>query len=313
MESTVNSPSGMNNIVARDTLEDGYVIKFNETWFPFMDPAINETGKDGLPEPTTAIIRLLNLFTTTSDVNGTIQTVLAPVESGNITAAEILLEKLFAVYLTDSLARTGSQVGPYLVLKKNDTHIVGIDLLSQHGYFGGVNIIDSFNATNSRWQRQNTTTYPNGTVAEISANMSPGYLKFDFDVEQYGYGSGDPRTTLRFAVAVMAIYLATLTVYALVIACAHVFEHYDIKWKGQPVRVWSVKPWGNLEDLSVLALRSQPPADENLTSSGRDARSGKVWERVVRVRADEQQNLHLVVDESVPMQRVHLAGSGLYY
>ncbi|KAK1981124.1 hypothetical protein LZ30DRAFT_721152 [Colletotrichum cereale] len=313
IESTVSSPAGMKSIVDGNTLADGSVIRFNESWFPYMDPTINETGTDGVPEPTTAILRLLNLFTTTKDADGTVQTVLAPVEANNITAAEILLEKLFAAYLADGLARTGSQAGPYLVLDKNATHIAGIDLLSQHGYFGGVNIIDAFNATHSRWQRQNTTTYQRGTIAQLSGSAK-GHLEFDFDVQQYGYGSGDPRATLRFALVVMSIYLATLTVYALVIACAHVLQHYDVKWKGQPVRVWSVRPWGNLEDLSVLALRSQPPADENLTSSGRgDARSGRVWERVVRVRADDQQNLHLVVGESVPMRRVHHAGGGMYY
>ncbi|KZL66230.1 hypothetical protein CT0861_07263 [Colletotrichum tofieldiae] len=313
VQSTVNSPVGMQDIIARDTLQDGYVIRFNETWIPFLDPKINVTGEDGLPQPTTAILRLLDLFATTKNIDGTTQTVLAPVEANNITAAEILLEKLFAVYLTDSLARTGSHVDPYLILQKNDTQIMSIDLLAQHGYFGGVNIVDSFNETHSRWRRQNTTTYPNQTIKDITAGLYSGYLKFDFEAEQYGYGSGDPRTTLRFAVAVMFIYLATLTGYALVIACAHVLEHYDIKWKGQPVRVWSVKPWGNLEDLSVLALRSQPPADENLTSSGRDAKPGRVWHRVVKVRVDDQQNLHLVVDESVPMQKVHHAGSGMYF
>ncbi|KAK1997399.1 hypothetical protein LX36DRAFT_711689 [Colletotrichum falcatum] len=313
IESTVSSSAGMQKVVDGDTLEDGYVVRFNESWFPYMDPKMNETGTDGVTRPTTAILRLLNLFTTTKKANGTVQTVLAPVEANNITAAEILLEKLFAVYLTDGLARTGSQLGSYLVLNQNATHIAGIDLLSQHGYFGGVNIIDAVNATHVRWQKQNTTTYVNETIAQMSSRYQ-GFLEFDFGVQQYGYGSGDPRTTLRFAVAVMSIYLATLTVYALVVACAHVMDHYDVQWRGEPVRVWSVRPWGNLEDLSVLALRSQPPADENLTSSGRgDARSSRVWERVVRVRADDQQNLHLVVDESVPMRRVHHAGGVVYY
>ncbi|KAK1963818.1 hypothetical protein LY78DRAFT_739541 [Colletotrichum sublineola] len=314
IESNVSSPAGMKNIVdGRDALGDGYVIRFNESWFPYMDPKFNDTGADGSAKPTTAILRLLDLFTTKKTANGTVQTVLAPVEANNITAAEILLEKLFAAYLTDSLSRTGSQMGPFLVLAENVTHIAGIDLLSQHGYFGGVNIIDAFNATHSRWQRQNTTMYLNRTVGQLGSQNSE-FLKLDFDVQQYGYGSGDPRATLRFAVAVMIIYLCTLTVYALVIACAHVLEHYNVKWKGQPVRVWSVRPWGNLEDLSVLALRSQPPADDNLTSSGLGyAGSGRVWERIVRVRADDQQNLHLVVDESVPMRRVHHAGGGMYY
>ncbi|EFQ35734.1 hypothetical protein CGRA01v4_01604 [Colletotrichum graminicola] len=313
IESTVSSPAGMQRIVNGGTLNDGYVIRFNDSWFPYMDPHLNETGPDGVMGPTTAILRLLNLFTTTETANGSVPAVLAPVEANNITAAEILLEKLFATYLTDSLSRTGSHMGPYLVLKQNETHISGIDLLSQHGYFGGVNRIDTFNATHVRWQRQNTTTYLNETIARLSSRYQ-GFLEFDFDVQQYGYGSGDPRTTLRFAVAVMSIYLATLTVYALVIACAHVLEHYDVEWKGQPVRVWSVRPWGTLQDLSVLALRSQPPADENLTGPGSgDAGSGRVWERVVRVRADDQQNLHLVMDESVPMRRVHHAGGVMYY
>ncbi|KAK2028239.1 hypothetical protein LX32DRAFT_720634 [Colletotrichum zoysiae] len=313
IESSVSSPADMQSIVGRDALEDGRVIRFNESWFPYMDPRVNETGKDGAAEPTTAILRLLSLFTTTKDANGTIQKVLAPVEANNVTAAEILLEKLFAAYLTDGLARTGSQMGPYLVLKENATHVAGIDLLSQHGYFGGVNTIDAVNATHIRWQRQNTTTYVNETMAQL-ADQDRGFLKLDFDVRQYGYGSGDPRTTLRFAVAVMSIYLATLTVYALAVACAHALEHYGVEWRGQPVRVWSVRPWGNLEDLSVLALRSRPPADGGLTSSGRgDAGSGRVWERVVRVRADDRQNLHLVVDESVPMRRVHHAGGAVYY
>ncbi|OBR06547.1 Short-chain dehydrogenase [Colletotrichum higginsianum IMI 349063] len=313
LQSSVNSVNGMREIVGRDSLEDGRVIRFNESWFPFLDPRFNVTGDDSFPETSSAVLRLLDTFTTTQDVNGTAQTVLAAVESGNIPAAELLIQKLFAVYLTDGLARTGSGEGAGLILEESETSIVGVDLLSQHGHFGGVNYFDALNATHSTWRKQNMTTVVNQTIAELSASMSSGYVHVDFDAQRYGYGSGDPRTTLRFAMAVMIIYLATVMAYGLLIAGAQVLEHYKIEWRGKPVRVWSVMPWGKLEDLSVLALRSQPPADENLTSSGQDAKEGRVWERVVRVRADDRQNLHLVVDESRPMQRVQTANGGLYF
>ncbi|KAJ0163940.1 hypothetical protein CTA2_2083 [Colletotrichum tanaceti] len=316
LQSSVNSVDGMREIVGRDRLEDGRVIRFNESWFPFLDPRFNVTGgddDDDLPEPSSAILQLLHTFTTAQDVNGTAQTVLAAVESGNMPAAELLMQKLFAVFLADGLARTGSREGAGLVLEESATRIVGVDLLSQHGHFGGVNYFDALNATHSTWRRRNATTVVNQTIAALSASRSAGYVRIDFDAQRYGYGSGDPRTTLRFATAVMIIYLATVTAYALLIACAQVLEHYRVEWGGKPVRVWSVMPWGKLEDLSVLALRSQPPADEDLMSSGQDAKGGRVWERVVRVRADDRQNPHLVLDESRPMQRVQNANGGLYF
>lgn len=313
LKSSISDPNIMRGIFEKKKLDDGYIIRFNETWFPFLDPNITVIAQNGLPLSTTAILRLMDLFTSINDVDGTTQTVLAPIEAGNLTAAEILLSKVFGVYVADSLARTSSQEGTNLKLEESEDHLVIVDLLAQHGYFGGVNYFDTFNTTHSTWKRRDVTTLLNKTVSQLSDIMSSGYTKIDFDTERYGFGSGEPRATLTYAVAVMYIYLGTVTVYALAVFFAHALEFLGAKWNNQYIRVWSVLLWDDLQDLVVLALRSQPPYDDDLADSGVDVKSYKVWKKVVKVRADGERNLHLVLHESESLHRVDSIGGGLYF
>ncbi|KAF6806526.1 hypothetical protein CMUS01_14345, partial [Colletotrichum musicola] len=158
------------------------------------------------------------------------------------TEIEAFLSKIFGVYLTEFLARTA--VGHRIILKRKeeDNRLVYLELNNQFGRNSGEQELEFVNETYTR----NVKTTQQVPIWGLSLNSS---LPIDFEVERYGYGSGQTGRTVDFALAIMLIYLAVVAVYATAVGIRHVLEFFHFSRPGRPVRLLSVIPWSDLQDL----------------------------------------------------------------
>ncbi|GKT55648.1 hypothetical protein ColTof4_14097 [Colletotrichum tofieldiae] len=311
LNSTLNQEEAIRGTFQSSHIENGSVIRFDKDWLEYLTPgflvATNRT--------VTSIGTLVNLFVDRCDSsNGNVSLCFAPVNSSNIPAAEVFLSKVFGIYLTDSLARTGSQAKTNLRLSQSRDELLYIWLNDQYGSRSGVYNFTTFNETHTLRTWRNGELYVNWTIEYMTeVGVFADGLPIDFDVEWYGYGTGQQRKTLHFALAMMYIYLGIVALYALSVGSQHVLEFLDVKVRQKRFRVLSVVPWSDLQDLVVLALKTPPPYDEGLVDAGAGVTSKDVWSQVVRVRADDQRNIHLVSEDSAVTEKLDETGSTYYF
>ncbi|KAF6822961.1 hypothetical protein CPLU01_11714 [Colletotrichum plurivorum] len=284
------------------------VIRFDKSTAQYLMPPLQWRTQDteGV-RPWSPLDQIVKLFATPckSSSNRSFAC-LEPIVNGDPREIEAFLSKIFGVYLTEFLARTA--VGYRIILKRKeeDNRLVYLELDNQFGRNSGEQELEFVNETYTR----NVKTKQYVPIWRLSLNSS---LPIDFEVERYGYGSGQTGRTVDFALAIMSIYLAVVAVYATAVGIRHVLEFFHFSRPGRPVRLLSVIPWSDLQDLIVLALKTSPPTNPNLMDSGAGVSSDRAWENVVRARTDDELNVQLVLDDRKRTKSLDYTGATRYY
>ncbi|KAK1720530.1 hypothetical protein BDP67DRAFT_500018 [Colletotrichum lupini] len=302
LQSSLSNKSLMRDLFHNKSFKDAKTFAFHKRWFEALNPRVNGTFP--------AVSRLVQNFSSKEKQNGTTLPAMAP-SKDNDTAAEIFLAKVFGVYLTEGLSRS---TYPYrstrLVLKNVKDRLEYIDLNQKYGNRGGRHVLTPSNSTGfyqDEWNNHIDTK--NGTLEDFTKNE----LHIHMTAQRHGYGSGQKRPTLLWAQAVMFIYLSVTATYGLCIGCMNLAEFFEIKVGKKPIRVLSIIPWSDLQDLILLALRTPVPEDEDLVDSGAGATSSKVWEKTVWAGADSDLNVHLMFGESKGKERLNLNQEKQYF
>ncbi|KAK1544414.1 hypothetical protein CPAR01_01916 [Colletotrichum paranaense] len=308
LQSTFSNDRSMRDMYYGKSQEDIRVIRFRSNWFKFLNPHWN------ISNTTTAsgVSQIILNFSSKLKVNGKTVNVLAPVDGANNTASEIFLAKVFGVYLAEGLARNSQEQRTRIKLNSTDTELTYLDLNEQHGYLGGVHKITPFNNTHHQDEWRDSTTQRNTTFAAFTEVLNTA-LPINFTAQRYGYGSGQGRKTLEFAQVMMLIYLGIIAVYAATVGTGYVLELLKVKSGGERIRVLSVIPWSDLQDLIVLALKTPPPSDEDLADAGAGVTSDKVWEKVVRAESDDKRNIQLAFQETTHTRKLDVSRKERYY
>lgn len=302
---------------ASDDLQEAYdkkfddkarVIKFDKDWFPLSNPVFNSSSNAW---SNTTVGRVMQQLTFIDTKNSTSPDYMGSLVQ-SVTATKISLARVFGAYLTESLSRISMGSGPWVRLAQTRDELSAFDLTNQHGSLGGIETVERWNATHQRVSFQGETWYNNQSFDDFVVKFDRA-LKIGIEAERYGYGSGQRRRTLDFAVAMMCIYLGTVLVYGLVIGVLSVLESLQVRLWGGPVRVLSVVSWSDLQDLVLLALRTPSPRDRDLADVGAGVTSDQVWKKTVRVRADDGDSVHLVLGESDVTNELETTGGKKYY
>ncbi|KAF9878665.1 hypothetical protein CkaCkLH20_03565 [Colletotrichum karsti] len=284
--------------------DNARVIRFDDSWFKYLDPEFNTSTRRN---PTTAVLQLVDLFSGLAS-NATKDSVV-PLTKREDDEAESFLSKLFGVYLTEGIARTGTPASTMIKLEGDATSMKGVDLNALYGATGGNFSVQTMNETHTEWNFDKTPLPRPITMDDINNELLPSLLNFDFDVERYGYGTGRPRKTLTFAQVMMYIYLGTVVLYALTVGLAHAIE---LTGRGRKLRLLSVVPWSDLQDLIILALKTPAPRDADLADAGAGVTSPDVWKKTVRARARDQ-HVQLVLNDETSTERLDITGKEKYY
>ncbi|KAI8313489.1 Calcium channel YVC1 [Colletotrichum sp. SAR11_59] len=176
-----------------------------------------------------------------------------------------------AMLIADSLARTSSHERAALILEETDTSMKWIDLKEQMGYESGIHRVEAQNNKTypslSYWNNYTDPMPLTLTVSEVAQEFR-NTVQIDFETQRYGYGSGQSTKTLQFALVMMHIYLAVVGIYGFTIFSSHVTELMGQLMGRRRFHLRSVVGWGDLADLMLLALRSNPPDDVELNHVG---------------------------------------------
>ncbi|KAK8859633.1 hypothetical protein PGQ11_010367 [Apiospora arundinis] len=308
LQSTLNSADSMQGAFANTDPASGLqgrVVKFNSGWLNLLNPMINKTA-DYKWSSLDALTAHFGMATEPGTYNKTYKD-LPPSRSSSETALETFLARVFGVYLTEGLARTSADWLTLVQLpgaEHNNASAVSFAYLNyQHHPTWHLNNITAVNATHSRDAARNDTM-----AMSLDAYKRDGlgnYLPIVLEAQRYGYGTGQQRKTLHFAQAIMAIYLATVALYALAITVGHIVELLHLRGsKGARLRVLSVAAWDDLQGLLILALKTPAPGGD-LADAGAGVTSTGTWKKIVRARADELDRVQLVLDEDDGGQKTH--------
>ncbi|EFQ30834.1 uncharacterized protein GLRG_05978 [Colletotrichum graminicola M1.001] len=309
LRSSLSQSSTMRGLYESDSMVEVHTVRFSSAWFQALNPRWNTTNTTSV----TALQQIVQTFSSTERQNGITLPVSAPFSRDNKTGAEMFLSKVFGVYLTEGLARsTYKHQNTRVVLNSSSDELAYINLNEQHGYRGGVHKVTPLNSTFrlERWRGKDTPL--NGPFEDFQAAFHKD-LPIYIVAERHGYGSGQQRRTLHWAQATMGIYLGTVAIYALGVGAMSVLEFFEYEPGGVGVRVLSIIPWSDLQDLMILALKTPVPNDEDLADAGAGVTSSRVWEKTVRARADDERNAQLVLGETNVTRRLDLNGQEGYY
>ncbi|KAK6858297.1 Titin-like protein [Apiospora arundinis] len=263
LQSSLSSPDSMQdaftNAIPTAAAADqrGRVVKFNNSWLSLLNPMINQTTDYRW----SSLDALAQHFGTAPEPGTTNQTYkdLPPPRSNDESALETFLAKVFGVYLTEGLARTSTEYNSLVKLPGENATAVSFAYLNyQHRPAWRVNNITAVNATHVHDAARNETIKQ--SIDVYKRDRLGSYLPIVFEAQRYGYGTGQQRKTLHFAQAIMAIYLATVALYALAITVGHIVELLHLRGsQGARLRVLSVASWDDLQGLLVLALKTPAP------------------------------------------------------
>ncbi|KAK1990341.1 hypothetical protein LX36DRAFT_648013 [Colletotrichum falcatum] len=308
LQSSLSNDVAMQELYRKNYTHNVHTLRFFRPWFEALNPRWNTSATS-----TMALIQLVRTFSSMEQHNGTLLPVLAPVRSDNKTAAEIFLSKVFGVYLTEGLARSTSRYKRTSVVLTNSTkEFKYVYLNEQHGFRGGEIKLTRLNSTFVRATWRGKDTDVEGTLEDFKTSFQND-LPIYIAAERHGYGSGQQRRTLNWAQAMMGIYLGTVAIYALGVGVMSVLEFFEYETGGVRVRVLSIRPWSDLQDLMILALKTPAPDDGDLADAGAGVSSSKVWEKIVRAREGDERNAQLVLEETKNTRRLDLDGQERYY
>ncbi|KAK1838547.1 hypothetical protein CCHR01_18829 [Colletotrichum chrysophilum] len=306
--SSLSNEEQLRSVHNHTLAEEVRIIRFNHAWFPYLNPIYEMTNAGGITFKTSAVLRIIDLF---SGLGSSASSSKAwPIYDREPADAELYLSKVFGVYLTEALARTGMTRSMMMILDGDNQTMQAIDLNTQYTNSDGRFEVELFNSNQTRWNFGKGPELRDYTLNDLYHKVLPGLLNFDFDVKRYGYGTGHQRKTVTFARVMMYIYLATVVLYAFTVGFAHAVE---LTGRGRRLRVLSVVPWADLQDLVVLALKTPPPRDDGLADAGAGVSSPTVWKKTVKARADEQHNVRLVLNDEPGMERLDVTGKEKYF
>lgn len=290
------------------------VVKFDRAWLKLLDPPLlSKPAGGGGAANTTALRQLTRHFSTTAKLPDQKVYKTMAAHGDDDAAAELFLAKVFGVYLTEALARAAAGGRTLVERRRNATALAYVDLDYQHHPVWGLNNVTRLDAAHVFDDRLNRTFA--GTLEQYHQGLLAPHLPVALAAERYGYGTGKARKTLRFAQAVMAVYLGTVALYAAAVAAGHLLELGRVRGRSGPIRAVSVAAWSDLQDLVTLALKTPPPADhdDGLADAGAGVTSAAAWRKVVQARADEGNRVQLVLSDSADAPRLSRVGKGLYY
>ncbi|OHF03625.1 hypothetical protein CORC01_00944 [Colletotrichum orchidophilum] len=283
-------------------LSNEWLHHLNPSW-AFADNSAN----------TTALSRIVSTFSAKDSLNGTTRFLFAPVSSvSNDTAAEALLAKVFGVFLTEGLARLYFGATTGVITKKDDTELAFLNFNQQHGVKSGSYKFTPFNATHHRFEYRGVTTVAKDSFETVRKSFDTT-LHIDLHAERFGYGTGQQRGTLMFAQILMYIYLGAVAAYGTSIAVGWVLEYFGAVFRGKRFHMLSVVPWADLQDLVILLLQTPPSCDESMKHASVGATSSKVWEKIVRLKADDELKMTLVLDEADDSLPIDQTGRHRYF
>ncbi|KAL0943702.1 uncharacterized protein CTRU02_201589 [Colletotrichum truncatum] len=316
IESNVSSPDTMNKLFEDDESHRGSVITVGDDWLIGIDPKFNITRHIFLTDSKTYDNRLF--WTSPMDMILNRFLYRHEREDGNFVRyfdtiadnknpqvnkedTETFLAKAYGVFLTDGLSRTSSGRQTFLILKEEKDNITWIDLAVQNGLWSGAHSyvsVDNKTYPSKEIWNDNFKETPYKNTMEQWRQGFREYVQIDFDAERHGYGSGQWSKTLEFALVMMYIYLGIVGIYGAVVLTSQVLDWIGCALGGRSIDLRSVTAWSDLQDLVLLALRSEPPPDADLKHVGAGVGSkNNLWKKVIKVRVGEDNALKLVLHD----------------
>ncbi|KAL2167021.1 hypothetical protein VTG60DRAFT_1857 [Thermothelomyces hinnuleus] len=185
------------------------------------------------------------------------------------------VQKLFGAVVTEGLARVASRSDSWLVRSSNATAVVA------------ANIRANLSVSDAMYDWSDGTLLVSGsgikpldqsfgTPQELLDRLDK-MAHIDLAASRYGYGSGKAGWPMKFALAVMYIYLIVVATYFLYITLWQ-----RLRRKQPPYTIIS---WGDLVDLVVLAWNSKPshnprtqPVEHHLQEEAARAMEDRGWD-----------------------------------
>ncbi|KAI8206492.1 hypothetical protein K4K54_000042 [Colletotrichum sp. SAR 10_86] len=310
--SDLNDPEAMIETYQKTSFNgnsEGYVMKFDPSWFQYLSPvsfasSVAFNGSDALRyyNPPESLVRnfvdaeVAQNITNPRITNSTIDSA----------RAEVFLAKVFGVYLTDAIARTGSS-STALIRSESGQSANQLPVANS-------NVQSNVHFNIKGGTPANETTGPT-VVKHINARAAQDDLLsesmgFDFGVERYGWGTGKPSRALEFGKAILYMYFAVLILYLLTVIGGVILELCGLY---PNMRVLSIVPWWDLQGLLVLAMRTPPPGDEDFADAGAGVISSHVWKKRVRAMADLEHNVQLVYNDDTVRDELDKTGKVKYF
>ncbi|KAF6819169.1 hypothetical protein CSOJ01_01554 [Colletotrichum sojae] len=322
MESSVSSPATLDRLFTDSTPQRESVIEIQDSWLDYIDPLFNVTVKSVHKDPETLEDKLATRLIAVSPMHMILNRFLYEHETPDGRTVtyfdtiddsknpelgkrdtESFLAKAYGVFLTDSLARISSHEQTFLLYREDRDNTTWIDLAVQNGLWSGAHSYlavpgNDTHPSKEVWNGNFEETPLDRTVEQMAQGFRD-FVQIDFKAERHGYGSGQQSKTLHFALVMMYIYLGAVAVYGAAVVLSHVLHLLRCAVAGTPVELKSVAAWGDLQDLVLLALRSEPPPrDGDLKHVGAGVvRSSGVWNKVAQVRVGDDNALQLVLDD----------------
>ncbi|KAM0335624.1 hypothetical protein ACHAQA_000673 [Verticillium albo-atrum] len=287
----------------------GSVLRYFDSWMDYVNPLLNITqpqyvgGKESNEErPTSALKMIVSRFALlTTTANGT---EVPSFISSDITKqdAQGMLARTYATWFADTLARLGSNFVTTLVLEDTETSVTMAWLntiastKNQMTRFAADSLDEIAVLYHDTSSDEGVLDWHNRTMRQMH-EMYDAVVAMDFDVERYGYGSGQDSKTLWFALSMIMAYLVIIGLYAIVVTSSALLELLTGLGGRSRFILFSVSAWSDLQDITLLALRSSPPDDADLANVGGGASTSKVWQKVVKIRATEDDAVELVIGD----------------
>ncbi|KAF9875453.1 hypothetical protein CkaCkLH20_07273 [Colletotrichum karsti] len=306
--SGLNNPDTMLSTFQKQSFgapTEGYVMKFDSSWFQYLSPvsfasSVMVNGSKALKYYSATESFVRHFAVAEESRNGTATSRYSAVNNSTIGSAqaETFLSKVFGVYLTDAISRTGSESSTLVRSGSAAQVVVGVN--AQYSKDDGPLVNE---------------TSDSATESSVSARQAPedivsDSMGFDFSVERYGWGTGKPSRALDFGKAVLYIYFAVLILYLLTVLFGILLELMG-RWPS--MHVLSVVPWWDLQELFVLALKTSPPRDGDLADAGAGVTSSHVWRKRVRAMAGAHHNVELVLNDGTVRGELSKTGKQKYF
>ncbi|KAH0425750.1 hypothetical protein CcaCcLH18_10795 [Colletotrichum camelliae] len=306
MDSNVSSPDVMNKLFHEDESNRASVMQIDKTWLAGTSPLFNmttsvfmtDTNKEQNTLFETSPLRMMmsRFLLRHEREDGTYVRYFDTIDDSKNpqvgkSDTESFLAKLYGVFLTDAIARISANKETRLVFKEEPDNLTWVDLAVQNGLWSGahsyISVDNKTYPTREIYNGNFAESELEKTVEQYIQRFRDDWVQIDLDAERHGYGSGQFSKTLEFALVMMYIYLGVVGVYGGVVLVSQALDWVGCAVGDRRLDLRGVTAWSDLQDLVLLALRSAPPPDGDLTHVGAGVGSNSVWKKVVKVRVEE--------------------------
>ncbi|KAM7183972.1 hypothetical protein V8F20_012411 [Naviculisporaceae sp. PSN 640] len=259
-------------------------VNFTSNWTRYLDPIIwysNDT-----------VDRVLRTLYTTPMLGGVFIPGSSEGRANNATAAEFI-QKILGVVVTEGLARSTSLGETNFLKTENDTMIEWEMMAHLAEGFAWSGRMDFSNGTAVRTGSigdQDASILIPGLTMQMFRDQIASTVRFEFQAQRYGYGSGKRGPTMTFALAVVFIYFVIVGCYFLDLVILSRLYRGD---RGSPPTVLG---WGTLPELLVLVWNSRPHPTLG-RSSVRVQGPAQAWKLRTGILADDHGAVQLVTDD----------------